>query len=95
MTLSSCLVIMTFGSLGVIATPGGIGAYQWSVLQIMLLWGFTTAMGVAFGWIVWLAQVAVVLIGGLVSFGLLAINNKESRSPTPALPVREGDNFPS
>jgi len=77
LTVADCLVIMAFGSLGVIATPGGIGAYQWIVLQIMLLWGFTTAMGVAFGWIAWLAQVAVVLIGGLLSFGLLAIGNKE------------------
>ena len=77
MTIADCLVIMTFGSLGVIATPGGIGAYQWIVLQIMLLWGFTTAMGVAFGWVVWLAQTAVVLFVGLLSFGLLAIGNKE------------------
>ncbi|MBI4929416.1 MAG: flippase-like domain-containing protein [Bacteroidetes bacterium] len=77
LSFTDCLAIMCFGSLGVIATPGGIGAYQWIVLQIMLLWGFTTAMGVAFGWVVWLAQTVVVLLGGLLSFGLLAINNKE------------------
>lgn len=77
LSLSSCLIILTFGSFGVIATPGGIGAYQWIVLQIMLLWGYSTAIGVAFGWIAWLAQVAVVLLGGLLSFGLLAIGNKE------------------
>ncbi|MFI5163744.1 MAG: lysylphosphatidylglycerol synthase domain-containing protein, partial [Bacteroidia bacterium] len=75
-TLADCFVILTFGSLGVIATPGGIGAYQWIVLQIMLLWGYSTAMGIAFGWVVWLAQTAVVLLGGLLSFGLLAIGNK-------------------
>ncbi|MEK6615203.1 MAG: lysylphosphatidylglycerol synthase transmembrane domain-containing protein, partial [Bacteroidota bacterium] len=75
--LSSCLIIMTFGSFGVIATPGGIGAYQWIVLQIMLLWGFTTAMGTAFGWIVWLAQIVLVLLVGLLSFGLLAINKNK------------------
>lgn len=83
MTIQDCLVIMTFGSLGVIATPGGIGAYQWIVLQIMILWGYTTAMGVAFGWIVWLAQTAVVLLVGLLSFGLLAIGNKESATNLP------------
>ncbi len=79
LSVSSCLIILTFGSLGVIATPGGIGAYQWIVLQIMLLRGYSIAIGVAFGWIAWLAQVAVVLIGGLLSFGLLAINNKEEK----------------
>ncbi len=77
MSLADCLVIMCFGSLGVIASPGGIGAYQWIVLQIMLLWGYTTAIGVAFGWVAWLAQTAAVLVFGLISFGLLAIGNKE------------------
>jgi hypothetical protein len=79
MTLTDCLAIMCFGSLGVIATPGGIGAYQWIVLQILLFWGYSTAMGVAFGWVVWLAQTVVVLVVGSISFGLLAINNKEKQ----------------
>ena len=78
MTIGDCFVIMTFGSLGVIATPGGIGAYQWIVLQIMLSWGFTTSAGVAFGWVVWLAQTVLILLLGLLSFGLLAINNREN-----------------
>ena len=77
MTLSDCVVLMAMGSLGVIATPGGVGAYQWIVLQIMLLWGYSTAMGVAFGWVVWLAQTTVVVFMGLLSFALLAIGNKE------------------
>ncbi len=77
MTLTDCLAIMCFGSLGVIATPGGIGAYQWIVLQILLFWGYSTAMGVAFGWMAWLAQTVVVLVIGPISFGLLALNNKE------------------
>lgn len=76
-SVTDCLAIMCFGSLGVIATPGGIGAYQWIVLQIMLLWGYSTAIGVAFGWIAWLAQVAVVLVGGFLSFAMLAIGKKE------------------
>ena len=80
--ITDCLAISCFGSLGVIATPGGIGAYQWIVLQIMLLWGFSTATGVAFGWTVWLAQTSVVLVVGLLSFGLLAINNK-GEAPRP------------
>ena len=79
LSITDCLAIMCFGSLGVIATPGGIGAYQWIVLQIMTLWGYSTAMGVAFGWVVWLAQTVVILIGGLLSFGLLAIDNKEEK----------------
>lgn len=78
MTIGDCLVIMAFGSLGVIATPGGIGAYQWIVLQIMLSWGFTVAAGVAFGWVVWLSQTVLILFLGFLSFGLLAINNRKN-----------------
>lgn len=77
MTLGDSLVLMCFGGLGVIATPGGIGAYQWIVLQIMLLWGYSTAIGVAFGWVAWLSQTSAILVVGLLSFGLLALGNKE------------------
>lgn len=83
LSFTDCLAIMCFGSLGIIATPGGIGAYQWIVLQIMLFWGYTTAIGVAFGWVVWLAQTVVILIGGLLSFVLLEINNKKMVAPNP------------
>ena len=79
LSISDCLAILCFGSLGVIATPGGIGAYQWIVLQMMTLWGYSTAMGVAFGWIAWLAQQVVILLGGFLSLALLAINNKEEK----------------
>lgn len=86
LTLADCLTIMAFGSLGVIASPGGIGAYQIIVQTLLpLLYlsfrdanGDPTSAAVAFGWIVWLAQTAVVLLVGLLSFGLLAIGNKES-----------------
>ncbi len=82
LSITDCIVLMAFGSLGVIATPGGIGAYQIIVSQIMLLWGYSIAIGVAFGWVVWLAQTVVVLIGGLLSFGLLAIGNQEKSQTT-------------
>ena len=84
MSLTDCLAIMCFGSLGIIATPGGIGAYQWIVLQIMLLWGYTASIGVAFGWVVWLSQTVVVLIIGLLSLALLSMNKKKKISAATA-----------
>jgi glycosyltransferase 2 family protein len=78
MTFTDCLAIMCFGSLGVIATPGGVGAYQWIVLQLMVLWGYSATMGVAFGWIAWLSQTIVVLVVGLLSFALLGVANKKT-----------------
>jgi hypothetical protein len=68
---------MAFGSLGVIAVQGGIGAYQWIVLQIMIVWGYGETIGFAFGLVVWAAQTLVILIGGPISFGLLAIGKRK------------------
>lgn len=79
LTIADGLALLCFGSLGIIATPGGLGAYQWIVLQIMTLWGYSAAIGVAFGWIVWLAQTALILIFGVASFGLLALNKEAAR----------------
>ena len=79
LSVTDCIVLMAFGSLGVIATPGGIGAYQIIVLQIMVIWGYGEPIGIAFGCVVWAAQTAIVLVGGLLSFGLLAINNREEK----------------
>jgi uncharacterized membrane protein YbhN (UPF0104 family) len=77
LSVQDCLVLMAFGSLGVIATPGGIGSYQWIVQQIMILWGFMDTVGFTFGLVVWLGQTAVVLIGGPVCFGLIAVANRK------------------
>lgn len=77
LSVTDCVVLMAFGSLGVIAVQGGIGAYQWIVLQIMLLWGYSETIGFAFGLVVWAAQTLVALIGGPVSLGLLAIGRRK------------------
>jgi hypothetical protein len=78
LSLTDCVVLMTFGSLGVIAVQGGIGAYQWIVLQIMLIWGYSETIGFAFGLMVWAAQTLVILIGGSICFGLLAIGKRKN-----------------
>ena len=77
LSLIDCTILMAFGSLGVIAVQGGIGAYQWIVLQIMLIWGYSETIGYAFGLVVWAAQTVVVLVGGPVCFGLIAVANRK------------------
>lgn len=77
LSITDCVVLMAFGSLGVIAVQGGIGAYQWIVLQIMLAWGYSETIGFAFGLMVWAAQTLVIIIGGPISFGLLSIGKRK------------------
>jgi uncharacterized protein (TIRG00374 family) len=71
-------VIVVFGSLGVIAVPGGTGAYQLIVIQILTtvyLISSTTAN--AFAWAVWTSQFILILFLGLISLLLLPILNKD------------------
>ncbi|MFH0948742.1 MAG: lysylphosphatidylglycerol synthase transmembrane domain-containing protein [Elusimicrobiota bacterium] len=82
LSLGACFVILSFGSLGVIVAPGGIGAYQLIVKEILVPYGFTGPMipkAIAFGWITWIAQFALVFIVGILSFVMLGIINKKKR----------------
>ena len=69
--------ILSFGSIGMIATQGGIGAYQFIVQEILMLYGLSQITGFTFGWILWIAQTLVILLGGLVCFILLPVLNRK------------------
>ena len=69
--------VLAFGSIGMMLTQGGIGAYQLMVQKTMALYGLEENIGWAFGWVLWIAQTAVILLFGLISFGLLPYINKK------------------
>ena len=76
----AALVVLVFGSIGMITTQGGIGAYTYLVAKILLFYNIPDAEGQAFGWISWLAQTAIVLVLGIGSFIILPIYNR-NRTP--------------
>lgn len=72
------LVVLVFGSIGMIATQGGIGAYPYLVGKILMYYGIAEAHGLAFGWVSWTVQTGVVVILGVAALVLLPIyNNKK------------------
>lgn len=73
------LVVLVFGSIGMIATQGGIGAYPALVGQILLFYGIEEAHGLAFGWVSWTVQTGVVVILGAASLILLPIYNRKPK----------------
>jgi glycosyltransferase 2 family protein len=73
---TEALSVLSFGSIGMIVTQGGIGAYQLIIQKTMLLYEISENIGLAFGWLLWLAQTFVVLFLGLLSFGLLPYFNR-------------------
>ena len=68
--------ILSAGSVGMIITPGGIGAYALLIEKTMQIYGLPKGIALAFGWVLWLVQTGVILLGGLFSFVALPVFNK-------------------
>lgn len=75
--IREAFTVLSAGSIGMIASPGGIGAYAFMIEKTMELYGLSYPIAVAFGWILWLATTAVIIIGGLVSFAAIPYYNKK------------------
>jgi uncharacterized protein (TIRG00374 family) len=75
--LKEGLPIFALGTLGVVFTPGGIGAYPLIVAFVMESFLIAKPIAIAFPWIVWSAQFVLIISLGLISLILLPILNKE------------------
>jgi len=75
--IKEAFTVLSAGSVGVILTPGGIGAYAYLLEKTMQLYGLPKGIALAFGWILWLVQTAVILIGGFFSFAIMPWYNKK------------------
>jgi hypothetical protein len=71
------LTILTFGSFAMIATQGGIGAYQLAVQKTLTLYGVNAVSGLAFGWLLWSVQTIMLLISGPICLLILLLYNRK------------------
>lgn len=78
LSLLAALVVLIFGSIGMIVTPGGLGAYPALIAQILVFYGISDADGKAFGWVSWVAQTGIVLILGIIAVILLPLYNRNN-----------------
>lgn len=74
--IGACFSIISLGSVAMIATPGGIGAYQYFIQELLPLYGIDKGPALAFGWILWLAQTGIAVFGGLICLILLPVVNR-------------------
>lgn len=74
--IREAFTVLSAGSIGMIVTPGGIGAYAYLLQKTMQVYGLNEGVALAFGWILWLAQTSVILIGGLISFVSIPYYNR-------------------
>ncbi len=75
--MREAFTILSAGSIGMIASPGGIGAYAYLIQKTMPVYGMNEIIALAFGWILWLATTGVIILGGLFSFAALPYYNKK------------------
>ena len=66
--------VLSLATLGMIVSPGGIGAFPLAVQEVLLIYNVDN---VSFGWLIWGVSTAIVLVGGLISFGLLVYKYKK------------------
>lgn len=78
--LKEAFTILSAGSVGMIVSPGGIGAYAYIIEKSMQVYGLNKGIALAFGWILWLAQTAVIVLGGIISFVFIPYYNKKRTS---------------
>jgi glycosyltransferase 2 family protein len=77
LSLLTALVVLVYGSVGIIVTPGGIGLYTLLVAEILEVYGVDKINAEAFGWVAWAAQTAVIIILGCFSFASIHFYNSK------------------
>jgi uncharacterized protein (TIRG00374 family) len=73
-TAISCLA---YASIGMILTPGGIGAYAYLMAKVLELNGVEYTLGLANGTVQWFAQFLITIVLGGLSLIILPIINKQ------------------
>lgn len=80
--VAAAFPVLAFASIGMIVTPGGIGTYQWFIMEVMMLYGIERSYGYANGLLQWIAQFFIILIVGFVSLIALPYYNRQSEKTT-------------
>lgn len=74
------LTTLAIGSVGMVITPGGIGAYPLLVSKLIGLYGLDEAtIGNALGWLLWTVQTVIIVVAGILFSALFSYHNKKKR----------------
>ena len=71
--INACTVL-SLATLGMIVSPGGIGAFPLAVQEVLRLYDIDN---VSFGWLIWGVSTGIILVAGLISFVLLLGKNRK------------------
>jgi len=77
LSFSAILLAFIAGGFAMTATNGGIGLYPIAVALVLQTFDIPNPQALAFGWLMWTAQTAMVVLFGSISFLLLPILSKK------------------
>ncbi|HZH65827.1 MAG TPA: hypothetical protein VEY10_13115, partial [Flavisolibacter sp.] len=93
--IEGSLTTLAVGSVGMVLTPGGIGAYPLLVAKLMGLYGVDeVTIGNALGWLLWTAQTVIIVVGGLILIPLFSYYNKNKNRSEARTKLTEQDIAP-
>lgn len=78
--------VLALATLAMIATPGGLGAFPFFVMQTLSMYAVPTTTGLSFGWLIWAVNTGIVIVAGLLALVLIPLLNKNRQhEPSPGL----------
>ena len=82
LSIKAAFSVLSLATLAMIATPGGIGSFPIFVMETLLIYSIASPLGKAFGWLIWGANTAIVIVAGLICLLLLPyMNRKKDTGP--------------
>ena len=78
--IQTAISALAFASIGMIITPGGIGAYAYFLAKVLEKNDIPFEIGFANGTLQWFAQFIIVLVVGFLCLGLLPFYNKQKKN---------------
>jgi uncharacterized membrane protein YbhN (UPF0104 family) len=78
--LQHAISALAFASIGMIVTPGGIGAYAYFLAKVLEKNDIPFEIGFANGTLQWFAQFIIVVVVGSICLGLLPFYNKPPKN---------------
>lgn len=72
--IGAAFSVLSLATLAMIVSPGGLGAFPIAVQQVLLIYNVDN---ISFGWLMWGVTTGIIIVIGIVSFGLLIYQNKK------------------
>jgi hypothetical protein len=77
LTIEMIIPAFVIGGLSIATTNGGVGIYPLSVALVLVTFGISKEVGLAFGWIMWSSQTVLIIICGAFAFIALPFINRK------------------